>query len=142
MLIVGVLSLVGFSDLDSVAAGSGLSGMVSWTTFSSSELRPTSEALPSRVDRAFPLLELVIIPSILSLLSSSIGVGIVEKLDAVIVGDSAGRLDLVISECMLCLLPWVASSVISLVSLVLGFTSIGGSRLFSRGERDGDVSGN
>jgi len=64
------------------------------------------------VDRA-------IIVSILSILSSSRGVGIEEKLDAVIVGDSAGRLDLVVND-----LPRVAPSAFSFVSLVVTLRTI------------------
>ena len=139
-LIVGVLSL-GFDDLNSVVVGSGLSWIASWTTSRSSEVRPISETFPSREDRDFPLIGLVIIASILSLLSSSIGVGMVEKLEVVIVGDSAGRLDLVISECTLCLLPRAISSVISSASLAVRLTTIGGSRLLSRGDKTEGILG-
>lgn len=73
--IVAALSLLGFHVLVSVAVGSGLSGIVSWTTSRSSESRPVSETFPKREDRDFPLLDPVIVASILSLLSSSLGVG-------------------------------------------------------------------
>ena len=140
--IVALLSLFGFHVLDSVGVGSGLSGIVSWTTSRSSELRPTSDTLPNRGVRDFPLLDRVIIASILSTLSSSLGVGREEKLDAVIVGDRAGRLDLVISDCSLCLfidLPRLTSSAFCLTSLGEKLVAIGGGRLLSR--RDG-VEGN
>lgn len=70
--IVTALSLFGFHVFDSVEVGSGLSGIVSWTISRSSELRRASEVFPGRDDRDFPL---VIIVSILSLFSSSLGVG-------------------------------------------------------------------
>lgn len=60
-----------------------------------------------------------------------------EELDAVIVGDRAGRLDPVIGECALCRLrdlPRVASSGFSLTSLVVTLMTIGGGRLLSRGD--------
>jgi hypothetical protein len=135
--IVLVLSLFGFCVTDSVVAGSGLSGIVSWTTPSSPESRPVSETFPKREDRDLPLFEGEIIASILSLLSSSLGVEIEEVLDVVIVGDSAGRLDLVVSECVLCLfveLPRVGSSAFSLTSMVVRLMTIGGGRLLSRGD--------
>ena len=66
-------------------------------------------------------------------------------MDVVIVGDSAGRLDLVISECVLHLLgdlPRVGSSVVTLTSLVVGLVTIGGGRLLSRGDGVVGSSGN
>ena len=75
--------------------------------------------MPSREARDFPLLERAIIVSILSILSSSRGVGMEEKLDAVIVGDRAGRLDLVAND-----LPRVASSAFSFVLLVVTLRTI------------------
>ena len=128
---VAALSLFGFHVLDSVTVCSGLSG----TTSRSSELRPVSKTLPNREVRDFALLDRVIIAPILSILSSSLGVGIEEELDAVIVGDSAGRLDLVISECALDRfsdLPRATSSASSLASLVVMLMVMGGGRLFSR----------
>lgn len=141
---VVLLSLFGFHVFDSVVVGSGLSGIVSWTTPRSSESRRTSEALPGR-DRDFPLPDRVIVASILSLLSSSLGVGIEEKVDVVIVGDSAGRLDLVVNECVLRLsgdLPRVTSPVISAVTSGVESMTIGGGRLLSRGDVVGAISGN
>jgi len=135
--IVLVLSLFGFCVTDSVVVGSELSGIVSWTTPRSPESRPVSETFPKREDRDLPLFEGEIIASILSLLSSSLGVEIEEVLDVVIVGDSAGRLDLVVSECVLCLfveLPRVGSSAFSLTSMVVRLMTIGGGRLLSRGD--------
>jgi len=141
---VVVLSLFGFQALDSVLVGSGLSGIVSWTTPRSSESRPVSEAFPGR-ERDFPLPDRVITASILSLLSSSLGVGIEEKVDVVIVGDSAGRLDLVVSERALRLsgdLPRVTSPVVSATTSVVESMTIGGGRLLSRGDGVGGISDN
>jgi len=138
--IVSALSLFGFHNLDSVGVDSGLSVMASWTISRSSESRP-SEILPNRGARGLPLVDRVIMTSILSMLSSSLGVGREEKLEAVIVGDRAGRLDLFISECTLDLfsdLPRLTSSAFSLASLVEVLMAIGGGRLFSR--RDGGNS--
>ena len=75
---VAVFSRAGFDDLDPVVVSSGLSGIVSWTIPRSSESRPESEAFLRCEDRDFILPEPVIIAPILSLLSSSTGVGIVE----------------------------------------------------------------
>jgi len=136
--IVVVLSLFGPHVFDSVGVGSGLSGIVSWTTPWSSEARPVSETFPYREDQDFPLLDGVMIASILSLLSSSLGVEIEEELDVVIVGDSAGRLDLVVSECPLCL--FVASSAFFLAPMVVWLVTIGGGRLFSREDGVGGSS--
>jgi len=140
--IESVLSLFGFHVAGSVGVGSGLSGIVSWTTSRSSESRrPTSETLPKRDDRDFPPVDRVMIASSLSLLSSSRGVGRVEKLDAVMVGDKAGELDFVVNECMLSDLPRVTSSAFCLASLVvMRLMTIGGGRLFSRGEGVGGSS--
>jgi hypothetical protein len=132
--IMAALSLFGFHVPGSFVVGSGLSWIVSWTTSRSSESRPTSETLPNREGRDFPPLDRVMMASILSLLSSSRGVWIVEKLDAVIVGDKAGQLDLVVNECMLRDLPRVTPSVFCLTSLVVRLMTIGGGRLFSRGD--------
>lgn len=140
--IVALLSLLGFHVLDSVVLGSGLSGMVSWTSSSSSESRPV--ALPRREERDLTLPVRLITASILSLLSSSLGVGRVEELDVVMVGDRAGRLDLLAIDCMLSRvtdLPRGASSSVSLRSVVVRFTTSGGSRLLSRDEGDGVSSG-
>ena len=140
-LVVAVFSGFGFNILDSVGVDSGLSGIVSWTTSRSSESRRTSEALPSRGVRDFPLADRVIIASSLSTLSSSLGVWREEKLDAVIVGERAGRLDFVISECELCLfrdLPRLTFSAFSLASLVEGLMTIGGRRLLSWREVEGN----
>lgn len=136
--IVLALSLFGVCVFDSVVVGSGLSGIVSWTTFKSSEIRPVSETFPNREDQDLPLLDGVIIASILSLLSSSRGVEIEEELDVVTVGDSAGKLDLVVSECTLRLfgdMPRVASSAFPLAPMVVRLVVIGGGRLLSRGDR-------
>ena len=138
------LSLFGLHALDSAFAGSGLSGIVSWTTPRSSDSRPVSETFPGR-DRDFPLPDRVIIASILSLLSSSLGVGIEEKVDVVIVGDSAGRLDLVVNERALRLsgdLPRVTSPVVSVTTSVVESMTIGGGRLLSRGDGAGGISDN
>ena len=136
------LSLFWFNVLDSAVVGSGLSRIVSWTTPRSSESRPVSETLPGR-DRDFPLPDRVTIASILSLLSSSLGVGREEKVDVVIVGDSAGRLDLVFSECVLRLsgdLPRVTSPVVSVTTSAAESMTIGGGRLLSRGDGVGGIS--
>jgi len=138
------LSLFWFGALDSTAVGSGLSGIVSWTSPRSSESRPVSETFPGR-DRDLPLPDRVIIASILSLLSSSLGVGREEKVDVVIVGDSAGRLDLVVSECVLRLsgdLPRVTSPVASVTTSAAESMTIGGGRLLSRGDGVEGISDN
>jgi len=116
--------------------GSGLLGIISWTTPRSSESRPVSETFPGR-DRDFPLPDRVIIASILSLLSSSLGFGIGGEVDVVIVGDNAGRLDLVVSERALRLssdLPRVTSLVVSVTTSVTESMTIGGGRVLSRGD--------
>ena len=111
--IAAALSLFGFHVPGSFGVDSGPSRIVSWTTSRSSESRPT-ETLPNREVQDFPPPDRVIIDSILSLLSSSRGVGRVEKLDAVMVGDNAGEPDLGVNECMLNDLPRLTSSVLPL----------------------------
>jgi len=142
--VVVALSLFEFHVFGSFTVGSGLSRIVSWTRPRSSESRPVSETFPGR-DRDFPLPDLLIIASILSLLSSSLGVGREEKVDVVIVGDSAGRLDLVVSERALRLsgdLPRVTSTVVSGVTSGVRSMTIGGGRLLSRGDGVAGISGN
>ena len=92
------------------------------------------ENLPKREERDFTLFERIISASILSLLSSSLGVGMEEVLDAVLVGDRAGRLGLLASDWGLSRFndlprvtwPWVSSVPFSKL------ITIGGSRLLSR----------
>lgn len=134
---VTLLSLLGFHVLDSVAGSSEVSGTMS----SSSESRRMSVTFPKREERDFTLFVRVITASILSLLSSSLGVGIEEELDAVIVGDRAGRLCLLARDCTLSRLrdlPRVTRSSVCLASLTV---TIGGGRLLSREVGDGGRSG-
>ena len=99
---------------------------------------------PEREERGFRLPGRVIAVSILSLLSSSLGVGREEELEAVMVGDRAGRLGLLASDwglSRLRVLPRVTWSCASLSSFAGRSTTIGGSRLFSRGGGGGGRSG-
>lgn len=142
--IVVEFSLLGFHVFDSFVVGSGPSGIVSWTMPRSSDSRPVSEAILRREVRDCVLPDRLIIASMLSLLSSSLGVWIEEKLDAVIVGDNAGRLDLVVREPSLYLfddLSRVTRSEASWASSVVMVMWIGGERLLCWGDDAGGCSG-
>lgn len=136
--IVRWLSLLGFQAFNSAAENSGLSG----TTSRSSESPRLWEAFPKREERDLRLLGRFMSASILSLLTSSLGVGIEEELDAVMVGDRAGRLGLLAEDWTLSLfrdLPRARSS--SAVCLASFEVRIGGGRLPSREAGDWGRSG-